>query len=489
MPIAERFRTAGIKRSIRVGLVAAGLGLMMGLALPQMAWAAVGDPCSGVLPCPECQTCSAAVCIASTGSLCAGTTDCNDLDSDCRNYSGSATNRCDAAGTCQPYYAGCTTYTDAPSGTLCPGTTDCDSLDVTCRNYNDVSNVCNGSGGCGSGSCTSYTNNDGIHCNTRSCGFSKGDHYYQTGVNGALVTETDVCNLHDVEDRLSYCSGGSCPSPPACDPASYTDQLNLYSCGACKYIKDAVDCIGSTYGSCTNSPNHSVCDSSCTIATDATTATKCVSTGPPPTNSGCRLKCDNGNPKECDTSGNCQASCPRTSSVNFDTDADGWQPAPCGDCNNDNLVIHPGVSNRFCDCDSLTGYSALFENASTNPTDPWAGYPETTNCITGSDFEFSSTCFCNNGRDDDCDGAIDDADSDCPSAANDLIIDPGAGNTVTLSHDAAFCGLHVLSGTLRILSGVTLTLDDDDGLHSHSTAGAVDLQSNTAVIDLIERCP
>lgn len=71
--------------------------------------------------------------------------------------------------TCRDWYldyTGCHAYNDAPTSTVC-GTKDCNNLDTICRDYHDVNRYCDGSGGCGSGTCNSYTNTPlGTPCGT-----------------------------------------------------------------------------------------------------------------------------------------------------------------------------------------------------------------------------------------------------------------------------------------------------------------------------------
>lgn len=73
----------------------------------------------------------------------------------------------DTCGTCeycQSGYSSCRYY---GTSSVC-GTTDCDYLDTTCRNYYDVAKYCNGGGSCSiSGTCDDYTNaNEGTYCGT-----------------------------------------------------------------------------------------------------------------------------------------------------------------------------------------------------------------------------------------------------------------------------------------------------------------------------------
>lgn len=403
------------------------IGVLWGMGAPNL-WAAVGDPCDAFTVCGECQLCSAGFCVATPGSLCQFPTqaNCDDRDSSCRDFTnGLVFYQCDAAAVCQPY-GGCTTFTDALAGTNgnppCPGTTDCDWKDnLPCTDYHDVSDVCDGSGSCGAGSCTSVT--------------------YTTVSCGSLDCDPNDVQCRNYDDVTKFCDGAGSCSSGSCNV--YNDlngscgaggPCNKCGGGSCNALT-GTDCATCITG------EHCVADNCCGI--------------------GCKVKCDSTTETLQCAAGVCPP-CPQQI-FDKDTDGDGWQPAPCKDCNDSNPLVyeHSGAkpnTNKMCDCNDGTGYGNPFVHESA--TTSWEGPPdkEAANCIFGNVFKFLPGCFCTNGLDDDCDGAVDSADSQCPANAKDIVVTSGQNVTITKSTGA--CSLKIENGgRLTIATNVLLSID------------------------------
>lgn len=141
--------------------------------------------------------------------------------------------------------------------------------------------------------------------------------------------------------------------------------------------------------------------------------------------------------------------CPE-SNQSQDVDGDGYTDQ-CTDCDPGNKLVNPGSPNTFCDCNASDTYGAT------------TGIQETTGClIDDMGIHFTAGCLCLDGKDNDCDGKIDFADSDCPDPALDWII----ATAVTLDYNKTINGgVYVTSsGSLTIVPGVTLTIDKGRGL-------------------------
>jgi hypothetical protein len=146
------------------------------------------------------------------------------------------------------------------------------------------------------------------------------------------------------------------------EDGSYSDSLQ-YSCGTCKYISSS-NCIGSTKGSCSNYSSSYSCG---TQKRYCTAGTNCYC-------SSYKRYCDTDTDKTCTRycsgTGFCMSCSPpscSTSHQGTDSDGDGYDKQ-CGDCDDGDKYVHPGATEK-----------------------------------------------CVDGKDNDCDGFKDLADSECPT--------------------------------------------------------------------------
>jgi len=137
-----------------------------------------------------------------------------------------------------------------------------------------------------------------------------------------------------------------------------------------------------------------------------------------------------------------------------DADADGYD-AECEDCDDNNSLVNPSSGNEYCDCDASTPA----DHPSTK------GISELTDCHLDEDGRhFEAGCLCLDRKDNDCDGFVDFADSDCPDLGHDLVIDTSV--TLDESKDISPNGLYVMSGAiLTVKSGVIITVGKAKGVH------------------------
>ena len=169
-------------------------------------------------------------------------------------------------------------------------------------------------------------------------------------------------------------------------------------------------------------------------------------------------------PYRCDRGTCCKScvppACPE-SDQSRDVDKDGYTDQ-CSDCasraeqtpGGRPELVHPGNSNPYCDCDPKTP-----------PEHPSSvGISELTGChLDASGKHFKPGCLCEDGMDNDCDGLVDSQDPDCPRLGKDMVVD--GDMDFTESKDISPEGVYVLSGTLLIKKGVTLTVGKDRGIH------------------------
>ena len=159
-----------------------------------------------------------------------------------------------------------------------------------------------------------------------------------------------------------------------------------------------------------------------------------------------------------------------TSPQVIDADNDGWDPAPCGDCNDSNTTegrnTFPGNSNVFCDCN--------YSDPVLHPSG--SGISELTNCeLAPGELRFKLGCLCKDNKDNDCDGLVDDYDPDCPD------LSPGADwyieeDTTIRRNITRNGGVWVVNGaTLTIPSPFWLDIAKASGLHVDATS-KVDVQ-------------
>lgn len=133
-------------------------------------------------------------------------------------------------------------------------------------------------------------------------------------------------------------------------------------------------------------------------------------------------------------------------------------------------LINPGTSNPYCDCNPQTPS----EYPST------VGISELTNChLNKSKQSFSEGCLCSDGIDNDCDGLADLDDPDCPMIGKDIIIETDM--ELTEDKDVSPNGLYVLSGKLKIKSGVILTGGGNRGIHV-GDKGRIELEEGARMI-------
>lgn len=261
------------------------------------------------------------------------------------------------------------------------------------------------------------------------------------------------------------CSPGQCCTS---QPSQTSDTCTYPMCGTCTASAPA----------CPDPADHSACADCTTVCTSGT-------------NCGCRLGVGVGSDVWCDTdadqtnfntcsscscSGCSYPACLR-SNQGFDLDGDGCDGGPGSvasscDCNDSNALIAYSACgspiNSLCDCDPGTGYDGVYAAQ---------GATELTNCNCSSspcDFTIDADCWCNNGRDDDCDGFTDYWDSDCPiaNASNNLFVKdgeewpllggPNSGSRISYLYN----GVWILdtNSTLVIHPNAVLSVDKNVGI-------------------------
>jgi len=133
-------------------------------------------------------------------------------------------------------------------------------------------------------------------------------------------------------------------------------------------------------------------------------------------------------------------------------------------------LINPGSDNPYCDCNPKTPS----EHPST------VGISELTNChLDESKQSFREGCLCSDGIDNDCDGLVDLDDPDCPIIGRDMIVEGDV--ELTEDKDISPNGLYILSGKLKIKSGVILTAGENRGIHT-GDKGRIELEEGAQVI-------